>query len=315
MRIGYVGNFSLPYCTEVHVARTLEQLGHTVIRFQENGFTPDGLSAALDGAEIDLLMFTRTWGSTVRMEHLKRLQSRGIPTASFHLDLYVGLKRDGGIDSDPFWRTDFVFTPDGDPACQAEFERRGINHRWLRPGVVADECYIDDVPLEHDIIFVGSRAYHSEWPYRGQLIDWLERTYGSRFEMYGNATHWGVIRGDDLNKLYASSRIVIGDSLVQGFTHQAYASDRRFETPGRGGFMIQPWIDGLNDGFVDGVNAAFYRFGDFDSLAAKIRHYLVHDNERERIRRAGHEHTVAHHTYTHRMTEMLDVLRAEGAIH
>ena len=78
--------------------------------------------------------------------------------------------------------------------------------------------------------------------------------------------------------------------------------------------MIQPWIDGLDDGFVDGVNAAFYRFGDLDSLAAKIRHYLANDDERERIRRAGLEHTHAHHTYTHRMTEMLDVLRAEGAI-
>ena len=313
LRIAYIGNFSVDYSTETHVAHTLEQLGHTVYRLQENGHKPAGLTRALNALDLDLFLFTRTWGQTVRMTHLNRLRARSIPTVSYHLDLYLGLQRDGGIDTDPFWRTDWVFTPDGDPACQTEFERRGINHRWLLPGVVADECYLADVPLTRDITFVGSRQYHTEWPYRTQLLDWLARTYGDRFEHHG-PEGLGLARGDDLNRLYASTRIVIGDSLVQGFTHEAYASDRRYETPGRGGFMLQPWIDGFDDGFVDGVNAAFYRFGDFDSLAAKIRHYLANDAEREQIRRAGHDHVKAHHTYTHRLTSMLDILRTEGAI-
>jgi hypothetical protein len=317
MHIAYVGNFSLPYCTETHVARTLGQLGHRVTRLQENGFTPAGMTTELqrlvDADRPDLWLFTRTWGNTVRMDHLDLLHRAGVPTASFHLDLYVGLKRDGNIDSDPFWRTDFVFTPDGDPESAKVFAAKGINHRWLLPGVVADECHIANTPLQRDIVFCGSRQYHSEWGYRPQLISWLESTFGNRFEWWG-PENGRLARGDDLNRLYASARVVVGDSLVPGFTKPGYCSDRRYETPGRGGFMIHPWIDGIDDGMVDGVNTAFYRFGDFDGLAAKIRHYLENDDERERIRLAGHELVKARHTYINRMTEMLDVLRAEGAI-
>jgi Glycosyl transferases group 1 len=317
LHVAYVGNFSLPYCTEVHIARTLEQLGHRVTRLQENGLTPDGMASELDrlicGDRPDLFLFTRTWGRTVTMDHLDLLRRNGIPSVSYHLDLYVGLQRDGGIDTDPFWRTDFVFTPDGDPESAQAFAGKGINHRWLLPGVVADECYLANVPLLHDVIFCGSRQYHQEWPYRGQLLSWLDTTYGNRFEWWG-PENGRLARGDDLNRLYTSSRVVVGDSLVLGFKHRSYASDRRYETPGRGGFMIHPRIAGIDDGFVDGVNTVFYDFGDFDGLRQRIDHYLTHDDERERIRVAGHEHVRANHTYTQRLTEMLDVLRTEGAI-
>jgi hypothetical protein len=306
--IAYVGNFSLPYCTEVHAARTLEQLGHTVHRLQENGFTPAGLAAALERLNPGLFLFTRTWGKTVRMGHLDRLRARGIPSASYHLDLYLGLARDGGIDRDPFWRTDHVFTPDGDPASAVEFARRGINHHYLPPAVVADECYLADVPLEHDVVFVGSRRYHPEYPYRPALLDWLASTYGPRFRWYG-AENGGVVRGEALNRLYASTRVVVGDSLILP-GRSKYCSDRRYETPGRGGFMIQPWIAGIDDGFVDGVNTVFYQHGDFAQLEDLICHYLdpASDVARERIRRAGHEHVKVNHTYTHRLTAAFDTI-------
>lgn len=308
MRILYVGNFKPSHSTENHLAATLELLGHHVLRFQEDDESPDNLMAAIKASFPDLFMFTRTWGETVTHEHLAELKWRGIPSVSYHLDLYVGLKRDGGIDSDPFWRTDFVFTPDGDPDSAAFFKQKGINHIYQRPGVFAPECYIAQVPISRDVIFVGSYSYHPEWPYRQRLIDWLRENYGPRFELWGNHPDRAK-RGHALNELYASSKIVVGDSLCLGFDHQEYWSDRVFETTGRGGFIIHPYIKGLDDCFVDGKEIVFYRYGDFIKLKDHIDYYLAHDEEREAIRLAGHKHTKSEHTYTNRLTRMLEIIK------
>jgi len=314
-RVAYVGNCKPSHSTETHLARTLTQMGHTVVRLQEDDLTPAGLTQGLQRMDRpDMFLFTRTWGRTVTGDHLSWLRALGIPSVSYHLDLYVPLQRNGGIGTDPFWNTDFVFTPDGDPRSEAEFTRRGINHRHILPGVVADECYIaDGVHPTRDVIFVGSGpGYHSEWGYRGELLRWLGATYGPRFRHYGGRGQ--AIRGYGLNRLYASAKVIVGDSLVPGFTHEGYCSDRRYETPGRGGFMVHPRIGGLDDGFQDGVNTALYTFGDFAGLRDQIDYYLTHDEERELVRRDGHEHVKAHHTYTHRLSRMLDVLREEGAL-
>jgi spore maturation protein CgeB len=75
-----------------------------------------------------------------------------------------------------------------------------------------------------------------------------------------------------------------------------------------------PYIAGITDCFRDREEAVFYAFGNWTQLKNLIDYYLVNDVEREDIRRAGHERTKRDHTYTRRMTEMLEVLRQEGAI-
>ena len=57
-----------------------------------------------------------------------------------------------------------------------------------------------------------------------------------------------------------------------------------------------------------------YRYGDFNQLAELIQHYYANDAEREAIRRRGFERTKQNSTWTIRLGEMFDVLRAEGAI-
>lgn len=306
----YLGNFLETYCTEVHVAETLEKLGHTVIRVQENFINPEHLSQRLTTEEFDLFLFTRTWGQTLHMNHLDILRERKIPSASYHLDLYVGLKRDGGIDSDPFWRTDYVFTPDGDKKSAKVFKSKKINHVYIKPGVYEAECYIHDNVTPHkQVIFVGSYSYHPEYPYRQELIDWLKNTYREGFEHWG-AEGLGVIRGPQVNYLYSETKVTIGDSLMlPGHTH--YWSDRIYEVMGRGGFIIHPYIKGLEEEFIDKEDLVFYKHGDFEQLKSLIDYYLVHDEEREKIRRTGHEKVKNNYTYTQRLQEALNVIFAE----
>lgn len=320
LRVLYVGNFSATFCTEVHVAASLAELGCEVVELQED--RTDLATLERETRDADLILYTRTIGFwRGRPEHLIRFfDNCGVPSASYHLDLYAGLKRGVGLRNDPFWRTRHVFSADG--GSQAFFARHGIEHTWIRPGVYGRECYLAEPSpeLACDVLFVGSGGrvdgYHPEWPYRGELVDFLQRRYGSRF--HKRPEPGGCYRGHKLNVLYASARVVVGDTLCLGpedareprFTHARYSSDRLFETVGRGGFLIYPRMEGMTDELLDGEHVAYYPFGDFEALAGLIDHYLAHPEERKRIRRAGHERVKAGCTYVHRCREMLDHLAA-----
>lgn len=310
MKIIYVGNFTQPHCTEVHIARTLENMGHQVTRVQEDPKNKRTLISTARGH--DMFLFTRTWSNLVTLDHLRQLKDMGIPTVSYHLDLYVGLQRGAGIDTDPFWRTEYVFSPDGDPASQAYFEERGINHHYLKPGVFLEECVRaepnHDPELSGDVIFVGGglEYNHPEWPYRHQLVQWLMDNYPTQYKKFGHPQR--TVRNAELNILYANSKIVIGDSLCLNFNHPYYWSDRVYETIGRGGFIIHPFIEGMQEEFTDGENIAFYKFNDWDGLRRQIDYYLSNDAERNRIRDNGFEFVKNHATYNNRLEEVLSVV-------
>lgn len=321
MKIAYIGNFEPRHSTETHVRLSLEHLGHEVIRIQENRTSPQQLEHVLFGA--DLVLYTRTWGlpGAEMLDLWRRLKERGIPTVSYHLDLYRGLARTDlyerlaplGITSpadDPFWRTEYCFTVDGDPDSAEWFKSQGINHYWMRAGVYHAECYRVAVPERYPVLFCGSHGYHSEWPMRGQLIEFLGATYGRHFTLVpGNGNP--AIRNHELNELYGASRVVVGDSLCPGFKHKAYSSDRAYETLGRGGFLIYPYIeDQFDDEFEDRKHIVFYEYGDFAGLKQLVDYYLEAHEEREWIRTQGHERVKERCTYVHRLDAILETVAA-----
>jgi hypothetical protein len=265
----------------------------------------------------NLFLWTRTWPDKITEEHLRQLELLHIPTVSFHLDKYAGIKRDGGLGiSSPFWHTDYVFSPEGSIESQRIFKEHCINQFYLPAGVYEDECLI--VPakeeLKCDICFTGGGIFysHPEWPYRKSLVRFLQTTYGNRFKKYGYPER--TVRGMELNEVYASSKIVIGDTLCKDFTDTHYYSDRQFEVTGRGGFLINPYIAGITDLFIDRKEIVLYGYNNFTQLRNLIDYYLIHEEEREDIRVAGHLRTKRDHTYTNRMQTMLQILKEHGAI-
>lgn len=302
-RVLYIGNFVPPHSTENHLRASLHALGVKVFAVQENATSIRWLDEAVRGA--DLLLYTRTWGLSGG-DALAWIKSLRIPSASYHLDLYAGLARGEGLGADPFWSTRYVFTADG--GSDDFFRARGINHHYVKPGVHGAECYRAEPVdwLRADVGFVGSYDYHPEWPYRRELVDFLRRSYGRRFVKYGSPEK--QIRGHAVNQLYASVKVLVGDSLCLGFDHPHYWSDRIYETLGRGGFMIHPYIRGLEEELEDRKHVVYYPFGDFDELRRLCDYYVAHDDEREAIRSAGHEHVKANCTYVHRMRQMLGIL-------
>lgn len=304
MKVAYIGNYRHSWCTEVHLAATMESLGIEVLRLQEDELSVASLERQV--RDYDVLLYTRTWGVKERERFIKLLDDlRGSDTksASYHLDLYYGIPRQKTLDGDPFWMTEYVFTPDGDPEAQQFFEGQGINHHYVRPGVYKPECVKGNVRTEFqkDVVFVGSvEGYHREWPYRQKLYTFLSRKYKNRFGKFGHPEM--LVRGQDLNDLYASAKVVVGDSLCPGFQKPYYWSDRVYETTGRGGFLIHPYIKGLEDEFTDREDIVFYDFNDFNQLKRLIDYYLEHDEEREAIRDSGMRKTSERYTYTERLT-------------
>lgn len=316
MRVAYVGNYSQPHCTEVHIAKTLENLGHKVTRIQETQ-TRENPNWAEQVKGHDLFLYTRTWGQMVTLDDLAKIKAMGIPSASYHLDLYVGLKRESGLKDDPFWRTDYVFTPDGSATAKKVFDNYGINHYYIKPGVFKEECTIlepnSEPNLGNYVVFVGggSAYMHKEWPYRRQLVSWLEKTYKQRYSKYGHPER--TVRNIELNQLYANSGVVVGDSLCLNFDKPYYWSDRVYETIGRGGFIIHPYIKGMEEEFQDGHNIVFYEFNNWKQLQEKIDYYLNPDNayERSQILLNGYTKVLQDCTYDNRLTQALDIIQTD----
>ena len=59
----------------------------------------------------------------------------------------------------------------------------------------------------------------------------------------------------------------------------------------------------MEEEFTDKENMVFYEYGNFGQLKELIDYYLIHDDERERIRKAGHEYVKANCTYHNRLQE------------
>jgi hypothetical protein len=313
-KIAFLGNFQVDYSSETHHVKSLESLGHTVIKLQERQATAQEIYREASKCDLFIWVHTHGWktpGNTGMDVVLAKLNRQGIPTMTYHLDLWFGLRRQQDLEKDNFYKTiGHFFTVD---KLMADWfnENTEVKGHFIPAGVYDKECYIhkdyDPNRFDYDVIFVGSKGYHPEYPYRPQLIDYLRETYGKRFLHVGGDGDTGTIRGDKLNKIYARSKIAIGDSLNIDFKYPYYTSDRLFESTGRGGFTIYPAIKGLEELFSKD-EIIFYEHGNLNDLKNKIDYYLSHDKEREEFRIRGHNKTKSVHTYVHRWQQILNEL-------
>lgn len=316
-RILFRGNFQpdLPpeipaWSTEHHVALSLESLGHEVVRVQEN--TVDWSETVRLAASCDLFLWTCTYSYAHVWDQAKAHRAVNtlnnlLPTAMVHLDKWFDLDRESQLQTEPWTKLQYLFTADG--GNQDRFAALGINHFWMPPAVYAGETHYGTprADFTSDIAFVGSWRghYHKEWRHRMAMLSFVRRTFPRRVKFWPQN---GAIRGQDLNDLYASVKVLIGDSCLTGGRGH-YFSDRIPETLGRGGFLIHPEVGGvMPELFTPGEHLGAYKLYDWSGLRNTILRYLNDDVERERVRHAGHEHVKAHHTYAHRMAAVLDVI-------
>ena len=78
---------------------------------------------------------------------------------------------------------------------------------------------------------------------------------------------------------------------------------------GRGGFLIHPRVPGLEAEYKYYKHFIPYTIGDFEQLKDIIDYYLEHDEEREKIRMAGHNWVKKNQTYKHKVKQIISMLK------
>lgn len=286
MRLAYLGNFREQWNTESYIAHALGGLGHSVIKINEEGRPrlPD----------CDVFLYAKGRVSNFH-DLLKEAKAKGILTVCWLFDIYWGTPREKEVHS-PIFKADLVFTTDG--GHEREWRAIGVNHRVLRQGIHEPEAFIEKAENPQGVCFVGSDVSWNE--HRVRLLSFLQRTYGTQYHRYGQRG-FGEIRGVALNKLFAMSKVVVGDS----YPSPDYWSNRVYETLGRGGFYLHP--PGISD-FIGYEHYVPYH--NERELKEIIDYYLdpAHEEERERIRRAGHQWVKQHYTYRQRCTELCKII-------
>jgi GT2 family glycosyltransferase/Flp pilus assembly protein TadD len=166
---------------------------------------------------------------------------------------------------------------------------------------------LEGIAKQYDVTFVG-QAYRG----RPELIYWL-KNQGVHIRVWGQGweEHCGLrdIAGGFLPhkamlEVIAASKIVLGMSWAAGDGVTLQIKRRTFEYAACRAFQLTTFDERLIDLFRANEEIVFYR--DRKDLLGKIQHYLIHDDERERIAAAAYARALASHTWTRRFQQMLD---------
>lgn len=299
--IAFIGNFKAGESTENMIRWALEErLGYDVEQLQENEVNLAAIRSAYAWNDALLWVKTPNWLQVTNREMEELLGELKIPSFSIHLDKFWGIpEREEQIGVHPFWKTKFVFTADG--SAQDKFRNRGVNHIWMKPAVSEVYCHPGwtwDM-YRCDVGFVGAKEYHAQYPFRRQLVEFLESTYKERFQ------HITGLRGHGLNDFYASCKVVVGDCIFAGTPN--YWSDRVPETVGRYGNLLHPLVEGLD------IGTYVYDPQDLESLHNVIEAVLeIPESVRRDVVQINAEAVKQKHTWTARMRWILDCVMNGG---
>jgi len=182
-----------------------------------------------------------------------------------------------------------------------------------------------NLPQEFDVTFVG-QAY-------GDRPHYIEHLQKNDIDVHVWGHGWQIdpkyppppdnplwrlpdtIKGPPLDDLaliqmYSRSKINLGFSTC-GDTHTTgtritQVRLRDFEVPMSGGFYMIEHLEELTEFFEPDKEIVFYQ--NPEDLTDKIRYYLSHDAEREKIRQAGHQRALRDHTWHKRFQTAFAVM-------
>lgn len=173
---------------------------------------------------------------------------------------------------------------------------------------------------KYDVTFVG--GFH---PYRKWFIDTLQKR-GLHVKAFGNGWDNGPLSAEDMNKIFASSKINLNLSnsnsfdlryllshwkalplLIRGKKSASQIKARNFEIPYFGGFQLTDYVPSIEEYFDIGKEIICYK--DVDEAELLIRYYLENDDERETIKSQSHHKAITKHGYIHRLHSVLEQIQ------
>ena len=144
------------------------------------------------------------------------------------------------------------------------------------------------------------------------------QSYVQRIEMnkYYPVNLHGPVTDEELIRLYSKSRISLGflevyDSNNPGKAIKKHMHLREFEAPMCGALYCTGYSDELAEMFEPGKEVITYN--NKEEMLNKVRYYLKHEEEGERIRQAGLKRALTDHTYQKRYQALFQKLRLDRA--
>ena len=185
---------------------------------------------------------------------------------------------------------DYVFSHDKDNI--QIYKNMGCrNVYWLPSAAVNTKVHKKlGIPKKHDITFVGSMTYR-----RKSIL--------TAFEKHFKIFTPDIWDSKEINEVFNESKIVLNIHLSDLLNIET----RVGEVLGSGSFLLTEELSS-QDLFVDGEHLVQWRKGDIDDLIEKIKYYLIHEDERERMATNGHCFASKHHTFAKRMQQLLSAI-------
>jgi spore maturation protein CgeB len=158
--------------------------------------------------------------------------------------------------------------------------------------------------------------------YRKDFVVDIARTYKQRFICLGDI-YWSrfmdpaLVSTDalyytNLCSYYRSCKINLNINRIQTLTS---FTQRIFDCKASGAFLLTDRRALNSEYFVtEGENREFVEYTSLSHCKELIDHYLIHDDERERIALAGRENVLKNHTYDNRIEEILALAKKTWGI-
>lgn len=169
--------------------------------------------------------------------------------------------------------------------------------------------------VEQDVAasFVGGISrYHGK---AVPTLEYLARQTPIEFFGYGASTldrnspirakHHGEVWGLSMYRALARSGVTVNRHI--DVAENNANNMRLYEATGIGAMLITDRKDNLGELFEIGKEVVAY--SSMEEAAELINHYIAHPAEAAAIARAGQRRTLSEHTYAHRMTELVPILK------
>ncbi len=265
-------------------------------------------------------------GETVFPDTIKMIKDKlGVPLAALIWD--CPFYSYAGKFADPFRRNnlaeglhlyDYIFVYD--PFYVEAIKKKGVfNVSYLPLATDPLQYKKMDLPEDEkakysfDVCFVGT-----VFPNRVEVLDELREfnlgVFGDGWEKHFKSRplpsyYKGIASGERVSKIYSSSKIVLN-------IHDPEAKHglnlRTFDILATGAFELVDYKPQLDSLFKVGEELIYYK--DLADLKKLIRFYLNNPEERKRIANNGRAKLLSAHTWKHRISEAISVLRHNGIL-
>lgn len=210
----------------------------------------------------------------------------------------------------------FTYTITTDKFSVPKYHKLGCKN-VVRAQWAAIDCeFTPAKEYKYDISFVGGFNQYRNW-----FVKQLGKM-GHKVECFGHGWKNGSVSNERMIEIFSSSKINLNLSNSasfdlryllshpRNFAHSFYTKKqasqikaRNFEINYFNGFQLADYVPGIEDYYDIGKELACY--GNVEEAALLIEYYLSNEEEREKVKAAGHLKAAKRYTYTSQLRDVL----------